>query len=242
MSVSEKGQQQVLQPGGEAMTGRPKLTQQRRLQTLEAAVEVIGERGLCETRIADIARRAGLSPALLLYYFGSKDNLLTEALTFSEDRFYLSTFHELADTTDSRVRLVKLIDMAIPPDKANGRITGDWTLWVELWARALRDQEAARKRLALDRRWRTTIAEIVRTGQRNGEFATRVDPDEFALGLGALMDGLLIQLLLDDPDISANKMRRLCLEAATGRLGFEIPDEVSEFRSVSRRRAARHAG
>ena len=78
------------------MPSRPKLTQQRRPQTLEAAVEVIGERGLCETRVADIAIQAGLSPALLLYYFGSKDNLLTEALTYAEDAFYLKTFHELS--------------------------------------------------------------------------------------------------------------------------------------------------
>src|ERR687892_440460 len=39
--------------------GRPRLTRQRRMGILESAVEVIGERGLCETRIADVARRAG---------------------------------------------------------------------------------------------------------------------------------------------------------------------------------------
>ena len=48
------------------MPSRPKLTQQRRLQTLDAAVEVIGEKGLADTRVADIAERAGLSPGLLL--------------------------------------------------------------------------------------------------------------------------------------------------------------------------------
>jgi AcrR family transcriptional regulator len=224
------------------VTSRPKLTQQRRLQTLEAAVEVIGERGLCDTRVADIAGRAGLSPALLLYYFGSKDNLLTEALTFSEDRFYLNTFHELADITDSRVRLVRLIDLAIPPDRSTGRVSGDWTLWLELWARALRDEEAARKRAALDRRWRTTIADIVRAGQRSGDFSSIHDPDEFALRLGALMDGLVIQMLLDDPDIDARKMRRLCVETAMDQLEFQIPDDVAEYESVPRRRTARKTG
>ena len=221
------------------MSGRPKLTQQRRLQTLEAAVEVIGERGLCETRVADIATRAGLSPALLLYYFGSKDKLLTEALTYSEDRFYLTTFHQLSDVDDARIRLVRLIDLAVPPDNSRGELTGDWTLWVELWARALRDEDAAVKRAALDRRWRGTIADIVREGQRAGNFAKDVDPDEFALRLGALMDGLAIQMLLDDPDIDATKMRRLCLETATRQLVFEVPAEVAGYESIPRRRAAR---
>jgi AcrR family transcriptional regulator len=220
------------------VSGRPKLTQQRRLQTLEAAVEVIGERGLCETRVADVASRAGLSPALLLYYFGSKDNLLIEALTYSEDRFYLTTFHQLSGIDDARIRLVKLIDLAVPPDNPTSGLTGDWTLWVELWTRALRDENAAVKRAALDRRWRTTIADIVREGQRAGDFAADADPDEFSLQLAAVMDGLVIQMLLHDPDVDAVKMRRLCLETATRQLGFEVPAEVAGYRSVSRRRAA----
>ena len=62
---------------------------------LEAAAEVIGERGLCETRIADVAERAGLSPALVVYYFGSKEKLLTEALAYAEDLFYIEAFREL---------------------------------------------------------------------------------------------------------------------------------------------------
>ena len=219
------------------MSGRPKLTQQRRLQTLEAAVEVIGERGLCDTRVADIAARAGLSAALLLYYFGSKDNLLIEALTYSEDRFYLTTFHALSGIDDARVRLVRLIDLAVPPNNSNAAVTGDWTLWVELWTRALRDEDAAVKRAALDRRWRTTIADIVRAGQQSGDFSSAANPDEFALRLAALMDGLVIQMLLDDPDVDAVKMRRLCLETAMRQLDFEVPAEVAEYESVPRRRA-----
>ena len=76
----------------------PRLTRQRRQQILDAAALVIAERGLCDTRVADIGARAGVSAALVLYYFGSKDRLLTEALTAAEDRFYLETFHELAGT------------------------------------------------------------------------------------------------------------------------------------------------
>src|ERR671923_270867 len=76
--------------------GRPRLTRQRRMEILEAAVDVIRERGLCETRIADVARRAGASAALVLYYFDSKDRLLTEALTHAEDRFYRGRVVRLA--------------------------------------------------------------------------------------------------------------------------------------------------
>ena len=61
---------------------------QRRGQMLRAAIEVIEERGFPETRIADVAARAGTSPALVIYYFKTKDQLLTEALRYAEDTWY----------------------------------------------------------------------------------------------------------------------------------------------------------
>jgi AcrR family transcriptional regulator len=206
------------------MPSRPKLTQQRRLQTLDAAVEVIGEKGLTDTRIADIAERAGLSPGLLLYYFRSKDDLLTEALTYAEDRFYLDTFHELSEIPDPGRRLARLIVRSCPTDPAMG-VLDDWPLWIELWARAMHYPEAARKREALDRRWRNTISDIVRTGQEQGHFAPEVDANDFALILAALMDGLALQMVLGDPGVTTDKMRTLCIAAATERLRFELPEE-----------------
>ena len=203
------------------MGARPKLTQKRRTQMLEAAAEVIGERGLCDTRIADIAERAGLSPALVVYYFGSKEKVLTEALAYAEDVFYIEAFRELTGIEGATEKLVRLIELACP---AAERREADeyWTLWVELWSRALRNDEAARKREALDQRWRTTIAEVVREGQRSGEFAP-CDPERFATYLAALMDGLSLQGLLHDSAVSSELINEMCLEAAAQQLGFD-PD------------------
>lgn len=195
----------------------PKLTRQRRLEILEAAGEVIGQRGLCATRVADVARRAGASPALVLYYFESKDRLLSEALTHAEDRFYLEMFHQLTALERARERLLYVIDRSFPDPGAEA--AGEWPLWFELWSRALRDPELARKRGALDRRWRGTIADIVREGQRSGEFAS-VDPDAFALRLTCLIDGLAIQAILQDPVATPQRVRQEALDMAAGELGF----------------------
>src|ERR671910_1340320 len=105
------------------MGARPKLTQKRRTQMLEAAMEVIAGRGLCDTRIADVADRAGLSPALVVYYFGSKESLLTEALAYAEDLFYIEAFRELTGIEGASERLVRLIELACPP--AGGGGTGE---------------------------------------------------------------------------------------------------------------------
>jgi hypothetical protein len=90
------------------------------------------------------------------------------------------------------------------------------------------NKDAARKREALDLRWRQIISETVRAGQRDGQFASHIDSDDFAIRLAALMDGLALQVVLNDPAVTTGKMRRLCLETAMQRLEFELP--VKELR------------
>ena len=63
-------------------TEMPGTADQRREQMLHAALEVISTRGYADTRIADVAERAGVSPALVIYYFKTKDHLLTEAIRY----------------------------------------------------------------------------------------------------------------------------------------------------------------
>src|SRR3712207_2302031 len=116
--------------------------------------------------------------------------------------------------------LFRSIEMACPAIES-GDSDGYWALWVELWSRALRDPEAARKREALDRRWRNTIAEVVVEGQRGGEFGP-CDANRFATYLSALMDGLALQVSLRDSEVSSEWMREMCLNAAAQQLGFDL--------------------
>ncbi len=71
----------------------------RRVQMLRAAAELICERGFGETRIADVAKRAEASSALVIYYFGTRDRLLVDALRYSEENFYDAAEKMLAEVT-----------------------------------------------------------------------------------------------------------------------------------------------
>ena len=62
------------------MSPRPSTAHVRRPAILTAAAEVISERGVQNTRISDVAERAGTSAPGVLYWFPSKDELLAEAL------------------------------------------------------------------------------------------------------------------------------------------------------------------
>jgi transcriptional regulator BetI-like protein len=98
----------------------------------------------------------------------------------------------------------------------------DWTLWMELWGRALRDRGAAAARQRLDDRWRDQIAEVIRGGQRVGAFA-EIDADHAAAIIASVLDGLAVQVTLGDPEISAGQMRDLTVSTAELLLGCELP-------------------
>ncbi len=200
---------------------RQKQSKDRHQEILDAAARVITERGLAETRISDIAEQAGVSPGLILYYFESKDRLLAEALTFANDQFYLRTSREIRRITSAREQMRRLIDLSVPGYLPEYGRLDEWALWIEVWVRALRDPQTAKDREVLDQRWRDQIADIIRTGQRSGEFPQK-DPAELALRLGALIDGLAIQVIMNDSEITPEKMHRACMEVAAHEIGFDL--------------------
>ncbi len=196
------------------MSPRPQIDHIRKPQLLAAAAEVIAERGIAATRISDVAERAGTSSPAVLYWFGSKEELLSEALTWEEDRFYADLTGRLGAGMTPPERLALLIEAS-----SNG---GGWLLWMELWSRALRDPGVAVARGELDRRWRSVVAEIVEDGKEAGEFED-CDADDVAATLAALLDGLAVQVSLEDPEMPPARMSELARRVARDQLGCELP-------------------
>ncbi len=201
---------------GRQMSPRPQIDHIRRPQILGAASEVIVERGIAATRIADIAERAGTSGPALLYWFDSKDAILAEALSYGEESFYEATTRRLEQLERPGERMRLLIESSVDDY--------DWTLWMELWTRSLRDEGAAAARLKLDRRWRQEIEREVRAGQQAGEFPTEDAPERVAAIIACLIDGLAVQATLRDPEFPPGRMRELAIGITEQLLGAPLPE------------------
>jgi AcrR family transcriptional regulator len=190
----------------------------RRDQMLSAAATLIAERGFSDTRIADVAERVGASPALVIYYFGTKDSLLTEALRWSERSFYTATEEMLRTTTKLRERLEILVEWTLVSETQTA-LTGDWGLWFDLWAQAFRHPAVKKDRAELDHQWRDLLARVVQAGIDDGEIG-QVDVETFAIMWGSLLDGLVVQVALDDPVVTAERARKVALDVAYKELGL----------------------
>lgn len=215
------------------MSPRPKVDHLRKPQIIAAAAEVLYERGLFDTRIGDIAERAGTSSPTILYYFESKDRLLEEAVEYADRTFYERLSEGQDHFENAADRLVHLIEeTSLGPGGLN-----DYTLWMEIWVRARRDPGVRRSYFRLDRRQRVLIADIVREGQQSGEFSAAADPDDFALALSGLMDGLGVQVTLGQPDVTAARMVDRCLALANSELKCKLtrsrPIETTQRRGAT---------
>jgi AcrR family transcriptional regulator len=204
------------------LSPRPSIDHIRRPQILAAAAEVIAERGVAATRIADVAERSGVSPPAVLYWFDSKEKLLAEALTADDDRFYEELGERLDEATTPAERMVALIETAAGD--------GDFALWMELWTWALRDADLRAARERFDSRWRAVIEAVVADGVAAGEFGTRVDapvdPAQAALAIAALIDGLTVQAALGDPEVSVARLTETVLASAERLLEAELPTKA----------------
>src|ERR1700720_3872709 len=113
---------------------RPKGDHLRTPHTWAAAAEVLYERGLFDTRVGDIAERAGTSSPTILYYFESKDRLLEEAVDRTDREFYERLSAGQARQERAGDKLVHLVqETSLGPGGLN-----DYTLWMEMWVRARR--------------------------------------------------------------------------------------------------------
>jgi AcrR family transcriptional regulator len=191
---------------------------QRRAQMMAAALEVISERGYADTRIADVAERAGISPALVIYYFKTKDLLLTEAIRHYEDSWYAVGQVRMARLPTATARIEEIVAMNLLPE-ADPEPASSWQLWLDFWAQAARNTEVANVRRKSDERWRDEISSLVLAGQETGEFR-EVDPGGFAICLSALLDGLTVQIALEDPVVDPVGAFELSMQFVADRLGF----------------------
>jgi len=186
---------------------------------LHAALDVISERGFADTRIADIAERIGISPALVIYYFKTKDQLLTEAIRHYEDTWYAEGQRRMDTLATAAERLEEFVAMNLLPDP-DPDLEGNWQLWLDFWVQAARNPDVASVRRQYDERWRDVIVSLVRAGQAAGEFA-EIDPVPFSIFISALLDGMTIQIALEDPVVDPVSAYELCMRYVADRLGFQ---------------------
>ncbi|KQV32475.1 transcriptional repressor BetI [Rhizobium sp. Root1203] len=164
----------------------------RRKALVDAALRVIGDHGSLSVTMSEIARQAGVSPALAHHYFGSKEQLLIETVR--------SLLRQLRDDAVTALRMAatprqKLSAIIRASFHADQFATETIAAWLAFYAEAQRSEETRRFLVIYARRLRSNLL---------ANLKALCPPDaaeRIAEGAAAMIDGLYIRQSLKSAQI-----------------------------------------
>ena len=175
----------------------------RRAELLAAVVRVIARRGYADTRFQDVADEAGVAVGTLQHHFGTRRRMLLEAL------------QTWIDETDAQVEVLRtgqgdpwerLQVLLVYLGTRLGERVDSWRMWLDFLGAALLDPELRGSGRRSNLRWITAIADVMREGAEAGVFDPVLPPEEAADVLGALFDGIALQVYALDSDASGSEL------------------------------------
>ena len=199
------------------MTGRRRSVEVRREEILTATLELVDRIGLAESRVSDVAAALGVSPALVFYHFGTKDELVAEAFSHAVQRDLELLEKALARGVDPVDRLRRVLRVYGPTGRAPG-----WRLWIDAWALAQRDPVIRTVLRRMEQRWESVLSEVIADGVEQGTFSCD-DPAAAAARVSALIDGLSVANLVHRT-VSRPVLRRWVADAVAVELSVDADE------------------
>lgn len=178
------------------MSPRQDVSEERRNQIMEAAINVFARQGFHEARMDDIAQEAGLSKGALYLYYKSKDAVITAILKFIFVQA-MKRVHVFAVTDDGTTVREKL-------ERLNGYLATEMRWMVatlrpimfEFYALAARDKEVRLLLKDYFQEYRSALTTLIRRGIERGELRA-VDAEAAAITHTALYEGLALLAVVD---------------------------------------------
>jgi AcrR family transcriptional regulator len=179
-----------------AAGGARGLSGEKAQRIVDAMRDSVARRGIAGSTFDHVSREAGVSRGLLHYYFGTKEQLLVEAVRRDADLRLERLERQLsaAQTADDYIDLMA--------QSLQETITEDpefVTLAFELFTLARRNDDVAAEYAQLLRRSRDHLAAMLHAGQREGILKLHAEPEEIAEVLFSLADGFSLRML-SEPD------------------------------------------
>lgn len=162
---------------------------QRRGELVEATIHEIGAAGSLDVTVGQIARRAGVSPALAFHYFGGKDRLFLAAMRTILTVYGAEMRGALVAADGPRARLEAMVRASFGPSNFRREVIA---AWLNFYVLAATDPAARRLLTIYQRRLRSNLVDALRplANHRARGIAERI---------AGLIDGLYLRAALD-PD------------------------------------------
>jgi TetR/AcrR family transcriptional repressor of bet genes len=177
-------------------------------QLIAAAADSIARVGYADTTLATVAREAGMSPASVVFYFKTKDALLTETLRSFALAYKAEWEAALARVpNDPLARLVALVSSSFSPKVCNRNSIGVWhAFYGEAKSRPRYLEICGQLDDERHEQLRSACAELLEADGKPIEAA-----DDLAIMIDAFGDGLWTDVLISTDTMNPREARRLAM-------------------------------
>jgi AcrR family transcriptional regulator len=186
-----------------------------RTRLIEATLEVLGSRGVARTTSREIAAAAEVNLQAITYHFGSKDDLVAQALVHA-----VRTWIEPAHTALTGVAadpLGRLFDTVQALQDALDGARELLPAYIEALATASRNETVRTQITGLLAELRDALAANIRELRDTGYIAPWVEPEPMASLIVAAGDGFVLHSTLDpasySPEPTLRQVTQLLLAA-----------------------------
>lgn len=211
-----------------AQVVKKETVERRRIEILEATCDVVIERGFAGTRVADVAKKLGVSNSLIHYHFASKEELLAAAFEHYAQKDLVDMQHDSDSAPTCVAKLWRLIESYVP----EGSDDVEWMIWIDAWGEALRNPKMKPISQQLDEQSIAVFEKVLRAGNEAGEFYC-VHPRESATRISGLIDGLAVQYAAHEGVLKRKEFIRLMRQLAAAETGLS-PDDIRDSRRNSK--------
>ena len=202
----------------------------RRTALLDAAVQQIAAKGARGMRVEEVARAAGVSPALIYHHFGDRSTLLQRALE------HIGAWANVYTTPDAGTGREMVVQLLVDEIQDDPTVRTNSIAWGELRNTSFFDQALRPKVQELTNRWIDDVAQLVAQGQSDGTIAAGHDPTALCVELTAIVEGLSGRWLTGQLTTAA--ARRHVAALVTAVLDAPVPPEPPTTPVARRRRRA----
>jgi len=176
----------------------------RREDVGRAAYLVIAEKGLAAATLREVARKAGMSSALMVHYIKSKDQLLLAAHEYSA-KLVRRRMQAIEKKHQGLEAFRRIVWESLPHDKER---RGIFKLWLGFWEMAGQDPQVRAKLNAGYRESQERYEFHLRKAQALGELPPNLDIAFCAWSASVFLDGIGVQTLLGDNMISSQMQKK----------------------------------
>jgi len=192
------------------MSAKRVVKSQKREKIILSAMKVFAKKGIKNTTVNDIAVEAGIGKGTIYEYFRDKNDIIINSFKYFVNLFDSGIEDIALDDSVGKEKLLKITSFVI--NYLREEQNEIMNLTFDFWAESIRAKTVKdiiyREMKDFYRSYRKLISDMIKQGKMDGSFSNKIDEKSLASLLVGMLDGLMVQWILDRDEINLFKVEQ----------------------------------